>query len=399
MKKIIIISFLLVAGFLFPSSYSHSISGTVLYVGGSGGNNYTTLREAVNHSMDGDTIIIFHGVYEGATIKKSVTVIGRNAIITSGVFIKTNNVILENLLIKDCHTAIKIYGDNNTVKNCTILNNSYGINVEGNFNNILSNKIFKNYQYGIHLDYAHGNMIESNEIYRNKWGVYMMNSRENLLLKNVIKNNEIGIKLQKSQNNIIKLNNITKNRDNGVYMCCYSMNNLIYMNNFIENGYNAYVVGGGNKWDNGKNGNYWDDYDGGTNYSINKKNIDYHPSSSFYFINGSTPKVYILQPEENEVVRGEIMVKGISESENGVKIKVDNGIWEKANGTFLWYWMLDTEKMKNGEHTIYVKCGNVVEERHIVVENRKTPSFSFLMFILSFLVYLAMMEIGSGKRN
>ena len=391
MKKIIIISFLLVAGFLFPSSHSHSISGGVLYVGGSGGNNYTTLQEAVNHSMDGDTIIIFHGVYEGATIKKSVTVIGRNAMITSGIFIKGNSITLENLLIKDCSTAIKIYGDKNTVKNCTIFNNSYGIEIKGNFNSIISSKIFKNYFYGIYLDYSNENIIEGNEIYRSKWGIYLIKSHGNIISENLVKNNEVGIKLQKSENNIIKLNNVTKNRDNGVYMCCYSMNNLVYMNNFMENGYHAYVVGGANQWDNGSNGNYWDDYNGSNDYFINEKNVDYHPAAFPYSLNISSPRAYILQPEENEVVKGEIMVKGISESENGVKIKVDNGTWKKANGTFLWYWRLDTEKMENGEHTIYVKCGNMIEERHIMVENekKKTPSFSLSMIILAFLIYIS----------
>ncbi len=72
----------------------------------------------------------------------------------------------------------------------------------------------------------------------------------------------------------------------GIAIYWYSTNNLVYHNNFYENEKNAYDDGT-NQWNNGKEGNYWDDYMGidadgngigDTPYSINGTgNQDYYP--------------------------------------------------------------------------------------------------------------------------
>jgi len=38
--------------------------GKVLYVGGSGPGNYSTIQEALNHAEDGDTIFVYSGYYK-----------------------------------------------------------------------------------------------------------------------------------------------------------------------------------------------------------------------------------------------------------------------------------------------------------------------------------------------
>jgi len=54
-------------------------------------------------------------------------------------------------------------------------------------------------------------------------------------------------------------NNINSNNISGVYIL-NSSDNFIYHNNFIGNTQNAYD-NGTNTWDDGKKGNYWDDYE------------------------------------------------------------------------------------------------------------------------------------------
>ena len=68
-------------------------------------------------------------------------------------------------------------------------------------------------------------------------------------------------------NNTISDNNIENNTKYGLKII-NSKDNLIYRNNFIKNGRlplkrnDATAKKGRNKWDNGTEGNYWDNYKG-----------------------------------------------------------------------------------------------------------------------------------------
>ena len=84
------------------------------------------------------------------------------------------------------------------------------------------------------------------------------------IYNNSIKNNDIGIYGKNWANNTIYDNNIENNTKYGLQLVKSKQNN-IYRNNFINNGKflsrkpNA-RSSIGNKWDNGVEGNYWDDY-------------------------------------------------------------------------------------------------------------------------------------------
>ncbi len=71
----------------------------------------------------------------------------------------------------------------------------------------------------------------------------------------------------------------------GVYLR-FSLNNVIHHNNFINNAPQAGVDTFHNTWDDGREGNYWSDYNGTDSnhdgagdapYVLNKENIDHHP--------------------------------------------------------------------------------------------------------------------------
>jgi len=38
-------------------------NGAILYVGGTGPGNYTSIQEAINDAENGDTIYVYHGTY------------------------------------------------------------------------------------------------------------------------------------------------------------------------------------------------------------------------------------------------------------------------------------------------------------------------------------------------
>ncbi|EMR74702.1 hypothetical protein MBGDF03_01101 [Thermoplasmatales archaeon SCGC AB-540-F20] len=56
-----------------------SLEGNTLYVGGSGSNNYTKIQDAINDSVDGDTVFVYNGTYyEFVEINKQITLQGEN---------------------------------------------------------------------------------------------------------------------------------------------------------------------------------------------------------------------------------------------------------------------------------------------------------------------------------
>ena len=58
-----------------------TISGSILYVGGSGPNNYTNIQDAINDASDGDTIFVYDDSSpydESIIIDKSIQLIGEN---------------------------------------------------------------------------------------------------------------------------------------------------------------------------------------------------------------------------------------------------------------------------------------------------------------------------------
>ena len=109
-----------------------------------------------------------------------------------------------------------------------------------------------------------------------------MDSSDNLLKGNVLATNTYGVDFSASgvqyyngqpepstcTNNTVTENNITQNA-NGVSINYNVVNNTFYRNNFVSNiqqaytsYYNFYSSTPTNIWDNGKEGNYWSNYNG-----------------------------------------------------------------------------------------------------------------------------------------
>jgi parallel beta-helix repeat protein len=102
-------------------------------------------------------------------------------------------------------------------------------------------------------------------------GIYVSYSSSNVIIGNNIENNYNAVSFLESNNNIVTQNNFTNNNNPlvlvGAVMLWGSSNNTIYRNNFIGNKYPAGTAGfdspsSGNAWDNGKEGNFWDYYNG-----------------------------------------------------------------------------------------------------------------------------------------
>ena len=78
-----------------------SFDGNTLYVGGSGANNYTKIQNAINDAIDGDTVFVYNGIYDGGIIvNKSIILQGENREDTfiNGAHIKNSEKIKEILV-------------------------------------------------------------------------------------------------------------------------------------------------------------------------------------------------------------------------------------------------------------------------------------------------------------
>lgn len=227
----------------------------ILYVGGGGPGNYTTIQGAINDAVNGDTIFVYSGTYnENINIGKRIYLIGEHKDTTtiqgvSGVNavvrILSNNVELNGFTIignpggQDGIHVIALMKDN-YISDCIIKNCAYGIFLQGTSERttIFSNHIFDNSFSAIRLQGSDRNLIEENEIENNNnWGISLESlSKQNTIKNNIISNNYGGIKLSgNSEQNDILENTIISNTLEGLIMESLSISNTVIGNNITNN--------------------------------------------------------------------------------------------------------------------------------------------------------------------
>jgi len=198
----------------------------------------------------------------------------------------SNNMLMNNNVSNNDDFGISLDdSSNNMLMNNSVSNNYFGISLDDSSNNTLMNNSVSNNYFGIYLDDSSNNMLMNNNVSNNGWcgigladssnnmlmnnnvsnnddcGIYPYHSSNNMLINNnVLNNGWCGIFLADSSNNMLINNNVLNNDRFGIDLAD-SSNNLLYHNNFIGNGQNAYDECN-NQWDNGAEGNYWDDYTG-----------------------------------------------------------------------------------------------------------------------------------------
>ncbi len=166
-----------------------------------------------------------------------------------------NNTISNNYVKDHIYSGILLQheSNNNTVVENTVLRNAFAgmwVYYNSNDNIIKKNNFSSNIGYGIEIEESNNNTVSENTIYNNTIYGIEFSSWDN--------------PTQWTVNNKIIRNNITNNALAGVHLDQYSINNSVYLNNFIDDNINAYDEGinNTNSWDNGAIGNYWDDYSG-----------------------------------------------------------------------------------------------------------------------------------------
>jgi hypothetical protein len=276
--------------------------GNILYVGGSGPGNYTTIQSAIDDAWYGDTVFVYDDsspYYEwDILIDKSINLIGENRATTvidgdyngTILFVRADDVIISDFTICNCLDSWYSYViDAENCKNLVIQNNYIikskekykgsrgGILLRGCSNNLIQNNIIKDFKIlsidydfmGINIsDNCVNNNISGNDISKFTTSVELTgeNSYNNIIYGNYIHDSWIGIQIEndrnkivnniiswnwyigidlKSNNNIISGNiiNFTVGSHIGAYAFYLSgRNNLIFKNQIVDNIYNIGII-------------------------------------------------------------------------------------------------------------------------------------------------------------
>jgi len=231
---------------------------------------------------------------------ENITVQNLNA---SGVsiFSTTNSLIAGNTLSGGQFGIQMIESSNNTITGNSLVCNEFGLELSDCHNNeIVANNISNNSYYGLLLTNSHYNNLKQNNVANNGFG-----KGENGygFPYERYSGDFFGVKLLHACNNRFTENNVTENNQWGIRVLGDQHDNIIYHNNFVDNGAGDKIqvsmlppaadaeVANPSIWDNGTSGNYWSDYltrypnaseigntgVGNTPFYINENNIDHYP--------------------------------------------------------------------------------------------------------------------------
>jgi parallel beta-helix repeat protein len=266
-------------GILTKESLKLLSNGKIIYVGGTGPGNYSTIQDAIDNSSNDDTVFVYEDsspYLENITIDKPINLIGedRNTTIIdgnytefvvyisadwvnfsgfmvrnsskgafdAGIYINSNYNKIYNNYICSNNKGILIWGKNCITIRCNFItsNHEQGIyNRGGDESIIFDNFISSNYG-GISLEHTFNCSIINNSIISNKGsGILLLYSKKSIISNNTIDSNKYsGINLGRGSEHIRILNNIISYNRNGIYGS-QNLTNLLVNNNHISNNKNC----------------------------------------------------------------------------------------------------------------------------------------------------------------
>jgi parallel beta-helix repeat protein len=226
----------------------------ILYVGGSGPGNYTTIQAAITAAIAGDTVYVYNGTYsERVTVNKQLSLVGnsRENVIIDGygggnvVTVSANYVNINTFTIRNGQKGIKMNFNNNhcNIMNCTVygnINNGIDCTFYNTYVNVINCAIYNNNNHGFYSSgYSDfGTIINSNINNSANSGIYISSSKQFIITNcSSYNNTEYGMYISSNQNQIT--NCTSYNNTYGIALLSANKNKL--RNNTINN--NVYNFG------------------------------------------------------------------------------------------------------------------------------------------------------------
>ncbi len=216
-----------------------SMNGNILYVGGSGPGNYTSIQSAIDDAINGSIIYVYPGNYnESIVINRSISLMGIEQNGEMPVIDGRGRFFAINITANECtvkhfkiinyenssnwsdNNGIIAFSDNNIIESNRIECEGTGILLDGaSFNTAINNTITNTEGIGIYIIHgANNNVIKQNNISHNpSFGITVEHSEKNLITENMLIGSDDGIDLIEDANNtIISYNTILHSSQYGV---------------------------------------------------------------------------------------------------------------------------------------------------------------------------------------
>lgn len=207
MKKLLILIILLLTFNFIVEGYEITNNDNVLYVGGSGPGNYTTIQSAIDNASVGDIIFIYKGIYyETPWVNKSLSIIGEDSQFTiidgkqseinnifsvNTSFFNLRDVTIQNSSFLKYGIYLKNVKNNSIIKNCTVLTER-GIHIVSSNNITVFNCLFDGGRDGIVLSKGDNCTISDCKITIDEDGININLDSNNNIVNNckIFRNNE-----------------------------------------------------------------------------------------------------------------------------------------------------------------------------------------------------------------
>ena len=270
-KKILVSCaiFLFAVSAIAPGAVSISTDDKILYVGGSGPGNYTTIQTAINNASDSDTVFVYDDsspYNEHITIDKSITITGENrdtTVIDGGVSgiivsIDAGHVVMHGFTIRSAggtgSIGIRINSGNARISGIIVSKYDKGIDVLSE-HNIISGVEITDCSMGVSLAYTgNNNIIYGSTLSGNNEGIHFDGSENNLVIYSNISDNDEDIWMESGEGNAIVQNNINH------MTLWHSRDTQVEDNNFVGDSNHATFLFSLNESPFSRNhwsGNYW----------------------------------------------------------------------------------------------------------------------------------------------